>query len=129
MKNELFIKRLRELAEVKPRKAPRSAGVRESSEPEPIFRAGQEFVITKDNNPTFTWEIVKLNPIVKDCEDCGQEGVTDRVVQKKIATYPVHHWRETCNNCRMCRNPATGKFDIPTTQINAFFIGYLSSKK
>jgi len=129
MDNEQFVKRLKELAQVKQVKTPANPAIRMPDEPEPIFRNGEEFVITKDHNPTLTYEIVKLNPIIKDCEDCGKQSVADRTVNRKLYDWPQRHWRLSCSDCRMHQNPETGLFSIPNSTVNAFFQGYFRGKK
>ncbi len=129
MENELFIKRLQELAEVKRLKPPRHPNLREADSPEPVFRNGYEFVVTKDDNPTLSYEIVKLKPIVKDCEDCGKCSVENRSVQKKLYSFPYAHWRESCGHCKLTKDPETGEFSIPNNIVNPFFVRYLNSKK
>jgi hypothetical protein len=126
MDNELFVKKLKELAQLKQVKTPGGPAIRMPDDPEPVWRNGKEFIVSKDNNPTLTYEIVRMYPIVKDCEDCGKESVSDRSVQRKLSSFPQNHWRVSCSHCKMNQHPETGEFSIPNNIVNVFFHRYYS---
>lgn len=127
MDHELFRKRLAEFAELKAARPPRNPCLREASEPEDIYRAGQEFQITKDLNPTLAVEIKKMKPVKRNCQHCGLV-VTNQVIQKRLLSFPEMHWRETCSSCKMTKNPETGKFDLEEVRSKNFFVSYFHNK-
>ena len=112
MDPKLFEQRLRELAQIKPARPPRTAeSGREATVTDSVWRNGEQFEIDKDNNPTLSWEIVKLHPQIKPCESCGLE-VEDRTVEQKRCEHPVLHWRRRCSGCRFYQHPETGEFSL-----------------
>lgn len=126
MDNELFLKRLEELAEITKVKATQVA-LRQTNQDGTVWRSGQEIAIDNKNNPTLTVAVKKLKHMVKDCEDCG-ESVVNRTVHIGLYAFPEKHWRKNCVNCRMTHNPDTGKFDIPFKQAQAVFTSKLRDR-
>lgn len=122
-----FLEKLNEYAEVKPIKPPKNGGTREADEPEEIVRQGQSFIIDKDTNPSWALEVKKLKTKPRDCEYCDKT-VVNQIVNKRLLTFPVLHWRETCNICRMTKNPNTGKFDVEDNRVNPVFSSYFYHK-
>lgn len=127
MNNEEFLQRLKEIAYVKPIREATGPAIRMPTEPEPVFRNGKEFLISKDNNPTQAYQVTRLKPITKPCEDCGLV-VENRVVSHKIYSFPHAHWRTNCENCRRTKNPETGKFDVDFKQSQSVFISFFSNR-
>jgi len=127
MEHNTFIKRLEEVAEIKRVKLPKSAAYREADTACDIFRNGQMMIIDKDNNETCAYEIKRLKPIVKPCEDCGQE-CKDRRVNKSLYSFPIKHWRSHCSGCNRVKNPVTGVFDILPIQAQNHFVTFLKKQ-
>jgi hypothetical protein len=127
MEHNIFIKRLEEFAELKRVKVAKSGNVREADTACDIFRNGETHIIDKDNNSTWGWEIKRLKPIVKPCEDCGKE-CQDRRVTKSLYSFPTKHWRRHCNGCNRVQNPETGAFDLMPSQAQAYFLGWIKKK-
>ncbi len=123
-----FKQQLEQFAEVKQVKVAKNAGLREADEPDIVFRNGQEFTISKDNNPTLSWAIKKLKPQIRNCEDCNLI-VENRVTYIRICQYPEAHWRETCQACGMTRNPDNGKFDLQGQDAKNYFTAAIKEKK
>lgn len=123
MDQEEFIKRLAQFAELKEIKPPKTAGRREASEEEIIERNGKILVLDKDTNPTLTYEVKKLKNSARACDYCDQK-VKDQVISKRWLNFPKGHWRESCNSCKMTKNPETGCFDIKDIAAPAFFASY-----
>jgi hypothetical protein len=119
MDPELFKKRLEEFAELKQIKTPKSAAIRESDEPETIFRGGAEFSVEVDNNPTLNWTIKKLKPHIAVCENC-HDVATDRRVEYKLNQSPKPHWNVRCTACQMCQDPATGLFTMTGHELRSY---------
>ncbi len=115
-----FKRQLEQFAELKQVKVPRGPNLREADEPDTVFRNGEEFIITRENNPTLTYCIKKIKHQTRPCEDCGN-AVTDRITHLRICQFPEPHWRETCQNCGMTRNPDTGEFDLKGQQASNYF--------
>jgi hypothetical protein len=111
MDPELFKKRLEQFAELKQMKTPKTAAVRESDEPETIYRGGDEFTVEVDNNPTIGWGIKKIKSHIAVCEDCCRV-VEDRVVEIKVYDCPELHWRRHCKSCKFSQNPYTKEYDL-----------------
>lgn len=127
MDHNEFQQRLAEFAEIKKVKPPKNPGIRESQEPEDMFRHGHQFQLTKDLNPTWALEIKKMKPIKRQCQHCDLI-VTNQIINKRLLTFPEPHWRETCNACRRVRDPNTGEFSIKDIQAPAFFMSYFNAK-
>jgi hypothetical protein len=123
-----YLTKLEQLAEVKALKPPKNPGVREANEPEEITREGQIFTITKDDNPSWPVEVKKLKRAARPCDYC-ENIVKNQTFSKRILTYPVKHWRESCDVCSMTKNPTTGEFDIPNSRANIFFTNFFDHKK
>ena len=125
MEQDKFITRLQELAEITTTKAPQGPKIRKTTEHELVFRQGQQIPIDPKANQTWGVKIKKIIPIIKSCEDCGLR-VEDRMVTKKLYTFPHTHWRTNCENCRKTQNPETGVFDVDTDRSQSVFIGYFN---
>lgn len=123
MQQEEFLRRLRELAEIRSVKVPRTAGRREAEEPEEIWRQGQKIEISRRDNPTLAIEVVKLKSPAQACEDCGRVSA-NRCVNTIQYTYPLKHWRRHCATCNLVQNPTTGQFDIEMSKSQIFFVNY-----
>jgi hypothetical protein len=128
MEHNTFIQRLSEFAELRKVKIPRSAGQREADTACDIFRNGETFIIDKDNNSTWAWEIKKLKPIIKPCEDCGKE-CKDRKVARTLYTFPERHWRQHCSSCNRVQDPETKQFDIFPIKAQNHFVALLKKKR
>jgi hypothetical protein len=127
MDKDQYLQRLKEIAEVKRVKEPTTSAFRMPDEPESIFRNGEEIVISKKENPTQAYQITRLKPIIKPCEDCGLV-VENRIVSHKIYSFPHAHWRTNCENCRRTKNPETGKFDVDFKNSQSVFISFFSNR-
>jgi hypothetical protein len=127
MEQNIFIKRLEEFAEIKRVRIAKSGNLREADTACDIFRNGETHIIDKDNNSTWAWEIKRLKPIVKDCEDCGKE-CKDRRVNKTLYSFPKKHWRRHCNGCNRVWNPVTRAFDLTPMQSAAHFTAWIKKQ-
>ena len=127
MDPKLFKQRLEQFAELKQLKAPKTAAIRQTGEPETVFRGGEEFSVDQDNNPTIGWGIKKIKPHVAVCEDC-RRVVEDRCVEIRRYDTPVKHWRSHCKPCGMVENPYTKEFSITVKQSGYTYICWLENK-
>ena len=127
MKEDLFVQRLQELAEVRKVKAPRDPGARATDGHCDIFRNGETYLLDKDNNSTWAYEIKRLKPIIKPCEDCGVE-CKDRKILRSLYTFPKKHWRTHCNGCNRVKNPVTGVFDLLPMQAQNHFVAFFKKQ-
>ena len=127
MDQELFLQRLNDLAVLKRIKVAKSANVREADTACDVFRNGETLIIDKDNNSTWAWEIKRLKPIVKPCEDCGRE-CQDRIVTKSLYSFPQKHWRQHCNGCNRVQNPNTKEYTLMPMQAQACFITWFKKQ-
>lgn len=128
MNKELFLQRLEQLAELKRSKITRQPGC--AHDPDSacdIFRNGETFIIDKDNNKTWHYEIARLKPIIKPCEDCGRL-CEDRTTTKSLLTFPKRHWRTYCGGCQRVFNPETQQYDLTLSKAQAFFVTYLKQR-
>jgi hypothetical protein len=127
MENNLFIQRLKELADIKRIKPPGSSGIRKGEESNEIFRNGELRSIGEDHNDTWAYQIKQLKPIVKPCEDCGVE-CKNRVVNKTLYIFPKRHWRTHCSVCNRVQNPETKQFDLLPMKAQSHFISFFKKK-
>lgn len=59
-----------------------------------------------------------IDPILKDCEDCGAR--VDRRLSCSLLEKPYPHWRIRCESCKKTQNPITGEFEnISSIELNA----------
>jgi ssDNA-binding Zn-finger/Zn-ribbon topoisomerase 1 len=123
MDNELFLKRLSELAELTQVKVPRTGNLREASDDNVVWRQGQPVLIDKKNNPSLSWQVKKLKTQAKTCEDCGQM-VKDRRVTKSHYTFPKSHWRQQCWGCNKVKDPETGEYTVAPPLAQSRFISW-----
>jgi len=127
MDPDLFKKKLEEFAELKQIKVPRSAAVREVTEPAEIYRNGREFVVDADNNQTLGWVIKKMKPVTAVCEDC-ELVVSDRVVDIKVYENPKQHRRKNCKACGLVQNPFTGKYTVANKESHSTYAAWVNNK-
>ena len=128
MDNEIFLKKLQELAVIELVRVPRAGGTRESTEPEEILRNGEFFSIDLKNNPTLNLRIRQLKTQAQQCSDCDRV-VQDRKVHQTVYSFPFPHWRKNCSHCKKTQDPETGEFSVPTTTAQAYFTSILKKKK
>jgi hypothetical protein len=124
MNADEFKQQLEKYAELKQVKTPKSAAIRESEEPEVVYRGGQEFLVATDNNSTLNWAIKKLKPHVAVCEDCHCV-VEGRVVETRSYDNPAPHWRKHCKPCGMVQNPYTKQFDVTVKKSHHYYSCWL----
>jgi ribosomal protein L37E len=127
MDPKLFQQRLEELAELTVIKEARNSGERMPDEPPEVMRNGQVIEIDRKDNNTWPWAVKKLKTQPKVCDDCGKT-VKDRVVSRKLCTYPENHWRSNCSACGLHLNPETRKYDMTATQVNYAWVRFLKYK-
>lgn len=123
-----FKRRLEELAEIQPRREPRSAGRREVDEPTEIFRNGSSTEIDLENNHTLTLVIKQLRNSRQICEDCDR-FVERRTINYKLLDYPQKHWRASCKNCQKTLNPRNGNFDLSCVKAGAAYADFFKQEK
>ncbi len=128
MEHDKFIKFLKQHAELDTVRVAATGAIRESKEPNEVFRNGHTFSITRKNNPTQGVKIKKLKHEYKSCEDCGKI-CQDRRVWKRIVLNPVEpHWRETCSSCNLTRHPETKDFSVSNANVFSIFNEYLNKR-
>lgn len=127
MEHKKFIETLSQLAEIAPTKPPVGPSIRKATQPESVWRQGQELVIDHKKNSTLGVKVKRIKHKPQVCEDCHLV-VVNRVVNKKIYQYPQRHWRESCENCRKTRNPETGVFDVDTEKSQPVFITFFLNR-
>jgi hypothetical protein len=139
MEHKIFLQRLSELAEWELTKTgpngcatkPRKKKVEVVTEDIEELLEGSEEQESEElakRNQLLSPRITKIKHQPKLCEDCN-EVVEDRIVTKRVVTYPVIHWREKCN-CGIHKNPNTGEFNLTNNQeLQDAFRKYLISKE
>ncbi|CAB5225733.1 hypothetical protein UFOVP758_10 [uncultured Caudovirales phage] len=128
MKQEEFIERLSQIAELTAFRPPTTASQPRSKEDLLVIeRQGEQLEIDPKHNPTWAVIVKKFKPVVRACEDCGNM-VKDRRVQTTLYSYPKPHWRSNCVQCRKTQDPETKQFDIPTQSAQPFFTAYLNKR-
>jgi hypothetical protein len=100
MDNELFIQRLKELAQLKP---------------------------VNRTNPSEGFEIKQIKHQAKPCDDCGKEVINRRIWNRVLFT-PERHWRKTCSGCNLNQHPETGKYTISQNGAKAFFSTFINNR-
>lgn len=128
MKNEDFLNKLSDLADVKPINPPSTPSRREADEPNEILRDGKTFWVDKNTNPTWAYEIKKLKQ-PQSCSDCGKKNARGRVVNIRLCEYPKPHWSKSCNICKQHYNPLTGEFDCTVHQASNNWVSYFKRDK
>jgi len=113
MDNELFLKRLSELAEWERRQVgPNGA----SSVNKRLKAEDPDLELSPDSfNESLAPTIVKIKTCQRNCEDCGCV-VTDRKVYRKLNTTNRPHWRDYCTACKLYKDPRTGEFSLNSKQ-------------
>jgi hypothetical protein len=124
MQQKQFLDNLTAVADIA--KVRGDSRVNNKKEPVTVWRQGQEIEIDTKSNPTLAVQLKKLKSQKHVCEDC-HNSVTDRVVNCRLYSYPVPHWRTTCEACNMVKNPQTKQFDIKCIRAPAFFLSYLKT--
>jgi hypothetical protein len=127
MDNDLFLKRLTDVAEwFRPKETGFSVNTPKSLKRKYAQLAakvdteeGSEESDTEDEQSEPLKEvetaprIVRIHPIVKDCEDCGKKKVYDRVVTSKLLHGPArNYWKHHCSSCKSYKNPYTGEYSL-----------------
>lgn len=125
MKEEEFRARVAELAEIEDIKVPEVSyrSKKEEDELGDLFPPGE--------NPTLGFELKKLKPNAKLCElGCG-EIVDNQIIQHKMYTFPVTHWRTKCMTCNCTLSPDKKGFleDTKTSVQNAFVQYFKTNSK
>jgi hypothetical protein len=123
MDNEEFLSRLTELAELQVIKVAGPAQ-RKPDEHLIVWRNGQEYEIDDKANPTLYYRIKKIKNNVRKCEDCGRR-VKERIVTKKLLSFPVVHWRQSCNTCKMYQHPETGDYCLVGLATQSVWLSWL----
>jgi len=118
-----FKQRLEQFAELEIIKA-RALPQRSPEETVTIWRNGEQVAIDDDNNPTLTYKVKSLKQESQPCDDCGKI-VLNRVVVKKLLTYPIKHWRNHCNNCNSTQDPRTGEYRLKGAASNNAWTRFL----
>ena len=127
MEHDKFIQCLESVAILRRVKAPRDTNTNLQEGANDIFRNGETFVLDKDNNSTWAYEIKKLKPIIKPCEDCGVE-CQNRKVSKSLYVFPQKHWRTWCSGCNRVKNPETGQFDLLPMKAQSHFVAFFKKQ-
>lgn len=128
MEQEEFLRRLQEYAKIKQNYVPRTGAIREASEPCLIDRHGQTVEISLENNPTMSWVIDKIQIEPQECSDCGRELTNSRKITRQVYIKPKPHWRESCQNCSLTRDPETGCFTLKGVHIHNRFVEFFKNK-
>lgn len=152
MDNELFLKKLSEVAEWhRPQTGPQGfPSVKRGTEktnvpkPEPVTEAEldamsdaeveayyDQLIKWRESQPNDSVppEIVKLKAPNKPCEDCGKELTEHRRVECKRYDSSGGHWRTRCVNCTNYQNPLTKEFNISQGASHQFFIDFYRPKQ
>jgi hypothetical protein len=127
MEQNKFIKCLESVAILRRVKAPRDTNTKLQEGANDIFRNGKTFLLDKDNNSTWAYEIKRLKPIIKPCEDCGVE-CKDRKVSHALYQFPKRHWRRHCNGCNRVWNPETKQFDLLPMKAQSHFVTFFKKQ-
>jgi hypothetical protein len=126
MKQEEFIQRLEQFAEIKPVKMPIHGNARKASEACDIFRNGETFFIDNKNNKTLGYEIKRLKTVKTACEDCGKQ-VQDRRIWNRVMFTPQRHWRKTCSACNLNQHPVTKKWTVSNNTVLQVYKDFLAN--
>lgn len=152
MDNELFLKKLSELAEWhRPQTGPQGfpsvkRGTEKASVPKPPPLTEEELDEMSDSeveayyeklikwreslpNDSVPPEILKLKCAEKPCDDCGQHLTEQRKVESKKYDSAGGHWRTRCVNCTKYQHPLTKEFSISQGASHQFFLDFYRPKK
>lgn len=121
-----FIAQHAEIKELKPVTNP---GIRLDETHQNDVKVGDEWIlINKDTNPTLGFKFVKLKENFKACElGCG-DVVANQIVESKVCTTPVPHWRTKCTNCDCFVSPDGKGFIKGGHAIQAAYTKYFSEQ-
>jgi hypothetical protein len=125
MDSKEFKQRLEEFAELEIIKA-RALPQRSPEETVTVWRNGEQVAIEDDNNPTLMYRVKKLKQDKTACVDCGKL-VVNRVVVKKLLTFPIRHWRNHCNHCNSTQDPRTGEYKLKGAASNNAWTQFLKA--
>jgi hypothetical protein len=120
-----FKQRLEQFAELEVIKS-RALPQRSPEETITVWRDGEQVAIEDDNNPTLTYKVKALKQKKQACVDCGK-SVLNRVVVKKLLTFPIKHWRNHCNNCNSTQDPRTGEYRLKGSASNNAWTQFLKA--
>lgn len=120
-----FKQKLEQFAELEVIKA-RVLPQRSPEETVSVWRNGEEVVIEDDNNHTLMYRVKALKQEPRACEDCGKI-VLNRVVVKKLLSFPIKHWRNHCNNCNSTQDPRTGQYKLKGAASNNAWTQFLKA--
>ena len=67
--------------------------------------------VNKSTNPTVPAILRKIIHTKRRCEDCPRT-VKNRVVEAHMVFYPVRHWLQQCDKCKMFLCRRTNKYHI-----------------
>jgi hypothetical protein len=150
MNNELFLKRLSEVAEwTRPQTGPsgaKSINKRAKEAPEhpgPISELElaemtdteaeqyyERLMAWRESQPNNSVppEITQLKIQPVDCEDCGQHCENGRRVETRLCSTGRPHWRTRCQVCDRYKDPATGKFTLTPKETHNYLLCYYRPK-
>jgi hypothetical protein len=102
MDKKEFRARLEQVAVLKDRKPIKSASHRSAIEYiTEVDELGEEYqvpvVITE--NPTLGFELVRLKDQNRLCELGCEKTVPNQIIERRLVTTPVKHWRTRCKTC------------------------------
>lgn len=121
-----FKQQLEEFAELEVIKVRNHTG-RTQDEPIVVRRDNKDLAIDADNNQTLTYKVKKIKNQINKCPDCNK-SVKNRTVTIKLLTFPMKHWRYSCNNCNLTQDPQTGKYTLKGIKAQNVWHSYLRSK-
>lgn len=103
-----FVQQVAVIKELKPATSP---NIRLDDTHHNEVLVGHQWIeINKETNPTLGFKLVKLKDKFKACElGCG-EIVSNQVIESKVCTTPVPHWRTKCTNCDCFVSPDGKEF-------------------
>lgn len=123
MNNDLFLKRLKEVAELE--------------EPETYVDTITEIVTIDDEEVSVSKEVLvesqhppkikKIIPIVKACPDCNNI-VENRCLTRKYYQSYGGHWRQHCSACDKYWDPRTNEYTLSARDSNVYWQNILRRK-
>lgn len=117
-----FVQSVAEIKELKPATSPT---MRLDDTHQNDVKVGNNWIhINKESNPTLGFKFVKLKDNYRPCQlGCG-DMVNNQVVESRVCSTPVPHWRTRCDSCGCFVSPDGQGFIEGAHQVQAAFMRY-----
>jgi hypothetical protein len=144
MDNELFLKRLTEVAEWRRADPNNYHRDRKMVDEPPVYTEAElEAMTDTEADELYEWimawreqqpnehlppVIIKLKIQPTACEDCGRHCENGRRTEHKLCTTGAQHWRHRCAECGLYKDPADGSYSLDPKGVHQYLGSYYRPK-